>query len=163
MVMKLASGTPFTVTGGATDLNFDGFAERAALVDPSVLGRGIDNPNTSQQRLPASAFRLPTPADLGCCILGRNTFYGDGVKNFDFGIYKNFNLPFEGQKITLRMELYNAFSVNSDFLRPTSRCQLLLVSRALPLSTIRESYNSPCATHFDVFPCWAEENLRPLS
>ncbi len=110
MVMKLASGTPFTVTGGATDLNFDGFAERAALVDPSVLGRGIDHPDTSRQLLPASAFRFPTPADLECCILGRNTFYTDGVKNFDLGIYKNFDLPFEGQKITLRMELYNAFN-----------------------------------------------------
>jgi len=110
MVMKFASGTPFTVTGGATDLNFDGFAERAAVTDPSVLGRHINHPDTSQQRLPASAFRLPTPADLGCCILGRNTFYADGVKNFDLGIYKNFNLPFEGQKITLRMELYNAFN-----------------------------------------------------
>lgn len=109
-VIKLVSGTPFTVIGGS-DLNLDSFAERPALLDPSVLGRGIDNPATSQQQLPASAFRRPLFGDLGAGnLVGRNTFFTDGVQNVDFGLYKSFRMPWEGQKFTLRAEFYNAFN-----------------------------------------------------
>ena len=113
MVMKLAAGTPFTVIGtGFDDLNFDGFIEaRPALLDPSILGRGIDDPNTSVQLLPASAFRRPLTPDYGCCIVGRNTFFTDGVQNFDFGIYRSFRMPFsEDQRLLFRADLFNAFN-----------------------------------------------------
>lgn len=112
MVFKWAHGTPFTVINGSgVDLNFDGFNEtRPALVDTSVLGRSIDNPATSQENLPRSAFRAPTVADFGCCILGRNTFYIDGVKNFDFAFAKSFPLPFEGHRFYVRADLFNAFN-----------------------------------------------------
>ena len=111
MVMKLAKGTPFTVTGsGLRDLNFDRFAERPAVIDPSVLGRQITNPNTSQELLPREAFRASTVSDYGVSILGRNTFFLDGVQNFDFGIYKTFRMPFERHRLTFRAELYNAFN-----------------------------------------------------
>src|SRR4029079_17046977 len=84
-VFKWIHGSPFTVTGTSFDLNLDGVGEtRPYLVDPSVLGRSISNPATSQQLLPQSAFRAPTSAaDYNCCILGRNTFFIDGVKNLD--------------------------------------------------------------------------------
>lgn len=112
MVFKWAHGTPFTVINGAgTDLNFDGFAEsRPVIVDPSILGRSIDNPNTSQANLPASAFRTATLADFGNGILGRNTFYIDGVKNFDFAFAKSFPLPWEGHSFNVRADLFNAFN-----------------------------------------------------
>ena len=112
MVMKLVKGSPFTVTNSSgVDLNLDGFAEtRPALVDPSILYRRINNPTNSQALLPASAFRPATPSDLGCCLLGRNTFDADGVKNLDIGIAKNFRLPFEGQRFTLRADLFNALN-----------------------------------------------------
>ena len=110
-VFKWVYGTPFTVSGTGVDLNLDGFAEsRPALVDPSILGRRIDNPNNSQSRLPQSAFRTPTVSDFGCCILGRNTFFTDGVKNVDLAISKNFLLPFEGHKLSVRADLFNAFN-----------------------------------------------------
>jgi len=110
-VVKLASGNPFTITGNALDLNFDGFAERPILVDPSVLYRSIDDPNTSQQRLPAAAFRRATFADIGQGgVTGRNTFFMDGVQNVDLGIYKNFAMPFEGHQLTFRAEFFNAFN-----------------------------------------------------
>ncbi|MCA1608532.1 MAG: TonB-dependent receptor, partial [Acidobacteria bacterium] len=84
MVFKWVHGTPFTVSGSGPDLNLDNFGEnRPVILDPSILGQAIGDPNTSVGLLPRTAFRAPTFADFGCCILGRNTFYVDGVRNFD--------------------------------------------------------------------------------
>ncbi len=111
MVFKWVHGTPFTVTGSTADLNFDSVAEsRPVLLNPGILGNDISNPATSQQLLPQSAFRAPTLADFGCCILGRNTFFADGIKNFDFAFSKSFPLPIENHRLTLRADLFNAFN-----------------------------------------------------
>ncbi|HEV8159197.1 MAG TPA: TonB-dependent receptor [Pyrinomonadaceae bacterium] len=115
-VWRFAHGTPFTVinSSGFGDLNFDGFTEiRPALVDPSILGTRINNPNTSVQSLPREAFRAATVADFGCCILGRNTFYGDAVNNVDLSLYKTFLLPFGenlNHRISVRADFFNAFN-----------------------------------------------------
>lgn len=111
-VFKLVHGTPFTVTGTGIDLNFDGFGEtRPVLVDPSILGNSISNPRTSQQLLPISAFRSPTSvADFGCCVLGRNTFFIDGVNNVDLAFSKIFRMPWEGHNLNVRADLFNAFN-----------------------------------------------------
>jgi hypothetical protein len=113
-VFKWVHGTPFTVIGSgsaAVDLNFDNFGEsRPVLLDPSILGRTIGNPNTAVELLPRSAFRPPTLADLDCCILGRNTFYIDGVKNVDLALSKVFLMPFERHSLTFRADLFNAFN-----------------------------------------------------
>ncbi len=112
-VVKLSKGTPFTVVTGARDLNFDGFNEsRPILLDPSVLGRSISNPANSRQLLPASAFRALTVNDTlkNPILLGRNNFFGDGVKTVDIGFAKVFPMPWEGHKLTLRADLFNAFN-----------------------------------------------------
>ena len=110
-VAKLAKGTPFTVTTTAVDLNFDSFAEsRPVLLDPSILGRGVNLPASSRISLPRSAFRTLTIADFNTPILGRNTFFSDGVKNIDFGITKIFSMPWEGHKLTVRADMFNAFN-----------------------------------------------------
>src|SRR5687768_12628425 len=110
-VMKLAKGTPFTVTTTALDLNFDGFGEsRPVLLDPSILGNSVSHPATSRDALPRAAFRPLTSADVNTPILGRNTFFLDGVKNVDFGITKVFSMPWEGQTLTLRADMFNAFN-----------------------------------------------------
>lgn len=113
----VASGNPFTVSAGY-DYNADGIAnDRPILLDPSVYGRSIDNPNTSRQRLPFSAF-YPTfktpntqrPFDPGGSdkdSIGRNTFFGQGLANVDFGLYKAF-VPYEGHRLTFRAEVYGA-------------------------------------------------------
>jgi hypothetical protein len=107
----MTKGTPFTVITTGVDLNLDSIGEtRPLLVDPSILGRSISNPGTSQQDLPRSAFRALTIADFNAPILGRNTFFGDGVQNVDFGIMKIFPMPFEGHKLTLRADFFNAFN-----------------------------------------------------
>jgi outer membrane receptor protein involved in Fe transport len=110
-VVKLSKGNPFTVTTTATDLNFDAFSEsRPVLLDPSILGNSVNHPATSRDALPRAAFKTLASTDLNAVLLGRNTFYLDGVKTVDFGIAKNFSMPWEGHKITLRADLFNAFN-----------------------------------------------------
>ncbi len=108
-VLKIIHGTPFTVSGAAFDLNLDGFGEtRPVLVNPAVLGATFDDPSTSQQIL-AGALRIPSSvADFECCILGRNTFYLDGVRNLDLNITKRFRMPWEGHSLIFRADLFNA-------------------------------------------------------
>lgn len=110
-VFRWAHGTPFTVSGTGTDLNLDSFVEsRPVILDPSIIGRSIDNPATSREMLPASAFRQATVADFGCCILGRNTFYLDGLKTVDLSFTKRFPMPWERHNLTLRADLFNALN-----------------------------------------------------
>jgi len=110
-VAKLAKGTPFTVTTTAVDLNFDGFSEsRPVLLDPSILGNSVNHPATSRDALPRTAFRATSSTDFNAVLIGRNTFFLDGVKTVDFGIAKVFSMPWEGHKLTLRADMFNAFN-----------------------------------------------------
>jgi outer membrane receptor protein involved in Fe transport len=110
-VVKLARGTPFTVTTTALDLNFDGFSEsRPVLLDPTVLGRSVTHPSTSTISLPRSAFRALTSTDLNTPLLGRNTFFLDGARTIDFGLAKIFSMPWEGHRITLRADMFNVLN-----------------------------------------------------
>jgi hypothetical protein len=112
-VVKLASGTPFSVinSGGFGDLNFDGFTEtRPVLTNLGLLGGNFDQPAGATPLIPATAFRAPTVGDFGCCVLGRNTFFGDGVKNVDLGVYRTFTMPWESHRLHFRADLFNAFN-----------------------------------------------------
>ena len=112
-VVKLARGTPFTVTTSALDLNFDGFGEsRPVLLDPTILGRSVTHPLTSGISLPRSAFRSLTSTDFNnnATLVGRNTFFLDGTRTIDFGIAKMFSLPWEGHRITLRADMFNVMN-----------------------------------------------------
>jgi hypothetical protein len=80
------------------------------LLDPTILGRGVNHPLTSRIALPRSAFRTLSTTDFNTNLLGRNTFFSDGVKNIDFGITKIFSMPWEGHKLTLRADMFNAFN-----------------------------------------------------
>ncbi len=42
-------------------------------------------------------------------VVPRNSFYGDGIDNVDFGLYKNFTLR-GGQAFSVRIEVYNLFN-----------------------------------------------------
>ncbi len=111
IVFKRSHGTPFSVTATGSDLDLDGFTEsRPVILDTNLLGRVIANPNSSPNQLPISGFRAATVADFGNGILGRNTFYGDGVNNIDVSFYKSFSMPFEGHRFVVRADLFNAFN-----------------------------------------------------
>lgn len=135
-VVKLAKGTPFTVVTTGVDLNLDGFSEsRPILLDPSVLGRGINNPASSTTDLPRTAFRTLTTSDMGAAILGRNTFFGDGVKTVDLSMQKIFTMPWEGQRLTLRGDLFNAFN-HVQYAFPTTDITNVNFGRILGTATL---------------------------
>jgi hypothetical protein len=107
--LRLASGTPFTVTQGtgAVDLNFDGFSDsRPVLLDQSIIGRSVDDPAKSTQQLPARAFRPTVISDTIDMLVGRNTFFGDGLAVIDLGFYKSFRLG-GGKSIAARLQVFN--------------------------------------------------------
>ncbi len=109
-VIKLASGTPFTVSQAGLDLNFDGFSEgRPVLLDRSVLGNSVDDPATAVTQLPASAFRPTTIADRLEDLVPRNAFRLDGTDNVDLGLFKNFRFS-TSQALSVRVEVYNLFN-----------------------------------------------------
>lgn len=110
-VVKLASGTPFTVFDTARDLDLDGFAEaRPVLLDPSVVGAHANNRDTAQQALPLSAFRSTVPGDTIDMLSPRNAFFGDGTRNVDLALAKIFRMPWKGQSLWVRIETFNAFN-----------------------------------------------------
>jgi hypothetical protein len=119
-----ASGNPFSVTAGY-DVNADGVAnDRAILLDQSLFGRSVDDgrqdPATgtiiSMLQLPLAGFfpnrLVPTaqrafdPGGTGKDTLGRNTFFGSGIKNWDMAVTKSFGIT-ESHRLTFRAEMYN--------------------------------------------------------
>jgi hypothetical protein len=113
-VLKLASGTPFSVTDSTVarpDLTFDGFAEaRPVILDRSILNNHVTDPDTSQQQLPRAAFRSSTYLDTIDDIVPRNSFYGAGIRNVDLAASKTFQMPWSGHSVAVRIEAFNAFN-----------------------------------------------------
>ena len=108
-IVLLKSGTPFSLRAGSDAPgvgNVDGTSgDRPNVIDPSVLGRTIDHPDTSAQRLPASAFSFMLPTDRAGNV-GRNTFRKDGVWNINAGLSRRFVLGGD------RSVLFRAESLN---------------------------------------------------
>ncbi len=94
-VVLLKSGTPFSVLAGSDAPGFgnvDGSQSDTPLLgDVSILGRSIDDPDTSSQRLPPSAFSFIAPTDRRG-NLGRNTFRRDGIANINAALSKSWAL-----------------------------------------------------------------------
>ncbi len=112
-VYLLKSGTPFTVQSGSDGLNvgnLDGVnQDRPVLLDPSILGQIVGNPDTSAQLLPASAFRfINAPQELAG-NLGRNTFRKGKIANMNASLSRTFTLPHDWN-MTFRAESVNFFN-----------------------------------------------------
>jgi len=71
----------------ATGANITYFADRAATL---------------------AAFRLPHHGEVGT----RNNLRGPSFWNVDLGLAKNFKMPWEGHRLQLRMDAFNAFNNN---------------------------------------------------
>ena len=97
-VVLAKSGTPFGVRAGSDAPgwgNVDGeSSDNPILLDPSILGRSIDDPDTSAARLPRSAFQTIKPTDPRG-NLGRNTFRKDGIANINAGLSRRWSLKGE--------------------------------------------------------------------
>jgi hypothetical protein len=112
-VVALAkTGMPFTVVSGSDAPgygNVDGNGnDRANLLDVSVLGRTIGDPDTSRLLLPRSAFGFMQPTDESA-NLGRNTFRKGGIRNVNAMVSKAWGFGHE-MKLTLRAESINLFN-----------------------------------------------------
>ncbi len=111
-VMLLKSGTPFTVISGSDAPGFgnvDGEGgDRPNLEDRSVLGRTIDDPATSKQLLPRSAFSFIRPTDTRG-DLGRQTFRRDGVRNVNTAVSRRWPIG-SAKAMLLRVESINSFN-----------------------------------------------------
>jgi hypothetical protein len=148
----LASGNPFSVTAGV-DLNADGTAnDRPILLDRALYGRSVDNARTNPQtgrqisveQFPLAGF-YPTvattvaqrpldPGGSGKNSIGRNTFFMQGIVNFDFGLYKSF-LVREGHRLMFRAEMYGV--TNSPHFSPPTRS-----TNSLAFGQISGTYNA---------------------
>lgn len=110
-VVLLKQGTPFNVTtlDGPGFGNVDGNgADRPNLLDTSVLGRTIGNPDTSVQQLPRAAFSyIRLGEETG--NLGANTFRKGPIRNVNAAITRTFKTPRETQ-VVLRAESINLFN-----------------------------------------------------
>ncbi len=108
-VLLMKQGTPFTIVSGSDAPGFgnvDGNgADRPNLLDPSILGRTVGNPDTSRQLLPRSAFAYIAPIDPRG-NLGRNTFRKGGIRNVNAAIYRTWSLD-SLRKLTFRAESIN--------------------------------------------------------
>jgi hypothetical protein len=103
------TGTPFTVFSGSDGPGFgnvDGSqGDRPNLLDPSVLGRKVGNPD---QPLTRAAFGFIGPTEPRGS-LGQNTFRKGGIGNVNAAIYRTWNLAPE-KSFTLRAESINFFN-----------------------------------------------------
>jgi hypothetical protein len=94
-VALMKSGTPFAVTSGSDAPGFgnvDGASgDRPNVISPFVLGRSIENPDTSRALLPKSAFAFINPGDLRG-NLGLNTFRKGPIENLNARLSRTFTL-----------------------------------------------------------------------
>lgn len=148
-VLRMASGTPFTITDtGAVDIDFDGVSnQRPIVVDPKYAGGWhVNDPDTSQQEMPLSAFRRATPDDDFADLIGRNTYYTDGREQLDVGISKNIRAV--GSTVVLRFDVFNV----------TDR-----VTWGVPVTDIANAnFGRIVSTHPDYIPRTFQVGLRFL-
>lgn len=111
-VIRLASGTPFTIVdGGAPDVLFLGSGmkpNRPVCVDPKYCSGSITSPSQNGT-VPVTAFRHATYGDTLESFIGRNTYRADGTRTVDLGLYKSFGLPMR-TSLMIRLDVFNVFN-----------------------------------------------------
>ena len=111
-VTLLKTGTPFTVQTGSDGPGFgnvDGATgDRPHLLDRSLLGQTIGDPDTSRQRLRREAFAYQSLGDLAGS-LGLRTFRKGKIANVNASVSRSWTMPSEN-KLTFRAESVNFFN-----------------------------------------------------
>lgn len=105
------TGTPFTILTGSDAPGFgnvDGVvSERPNLLDPSILGKTVGDPDTAQLILKRDRFSYLAPGQLAG-TLGRNAFRKDGIRNVNAALSKQYRLGVRGEHtLSLRAEAFN--------------------------------------------------------
>ena len=111
-VALLKTGTPFTVQTGSDGPGFgnvDGaMGDRPHLLDDSILGKTIGDPDTSRQYLRREAFAFQSLGDLAG-TLGLRTFRKGKIANVNAGISRSWTVGSESS-LTFRAESVNFFN-----------------------------------------------------
>ena len=110
----LQSGTPFHVHTGSDSPglgNVDGESgDRPNLLDPSILGRSVDNPDTSTNVLNSTMFNTIIPPG-GRGNLGMSTFRKKGTNTTNLSLGRTFRLGADRLRTVLfRIESMNVFN-----------------------------------------------------
>jgi hypothetical protein len=111
-VLLMKSGTPFTAFVGSDAPGFgnvDGESgDRVDILDPSILGMTVGNPDTSTTILRRDAFRFMSPTALRGNI-GRNTFRKGGIANVNAALAGTWIFSAE-KSLMFRAESVNLFN-----------------------------------------------------
>ena len=104
------TGLPFTVFTGSDSPGFgnvDGVqGDRPNILDPTILGRTIGNPDTATSLLPRSAFSFIRPGEMRGNI-GVSTFRRGGIRNMNASLTRtwavrgDWSLAFRAEAINL--------------------------------------------------------------
>ena len=104
-ITAMRSGLPVNPGCFCDPLGRGNFSARPDLVSGEPL-YPADQDIPSKQFNPA-AFTMPQPGRLGTA--GRNILNGPAALNWDFSLFKNFNVA-EGQTVQFRAEMFNVFN-----------------------------------------------------
>jgi hypothetical protein len=110
-ILSLRSGFPFRIAQDGNDLN----TGNDSPIRPDLVGDPIPATQNRRQWYDGSAFQrvtcdIPNRQDL-CHFgnLGYNVLDSPGQQNFDFGVFKNFQVT-ERFRVQFRSEFFNAFN-----------------------------------------------------
>jgi hypothetical protein len=128
--MQRMSGTPFTLSGGGTQVNSPGNFQTPDQIGPLRIGGGVGPTQVLGQPsrtcaatdpschyFDNTAFRAVPAGEIRFGTVGRNTIRGPGFFNLDAGIYRDFAIT-EGIKFQFRMEMFGATNT-PHFANPT--------------------------------------------
>ena len=111
-IVLIKTGIPFDVVTGSDGPGFgnvDGNGnDRPNLLDPSILGRTIANPDTSTKLLPRSAFATIKPTESRG-NLGRGVFRKGPIHNVNASLSRSWSFQHD-MKISFRAESINLFN-----------------------------------------------------
>jgi hypothetical protein len=101
----LPTGEPFEADRWATNWNVQSNMVRVCAAKSSITRTGPDGvPNLFSNREAAfRCFREPRAGEIG----DRNILRGDGYVSLDMGLTKNWKMPWEGQNLQFRWEVFN--------------------------------------------------------
>jgi hypothetical protein len=107
------SGLPFSTTTGSFPVSFTLNTPGVFTGSQGDLAQGIDASGATvrffaDRDAALGAFRNVTAGESGT----RNNLRGPSFWNVDLSLAKNFRLPWEGHRLQLRMDMFNAFNKN---------------------------------------------------
>lgn len=116
-IALVKTGIPFNISAGSDGPGFgnvDGNGgDRPILLDPTILGRTIADPDTSRQMLPASAFRFIRADEIVALAergsLGRNVFRKGPIRNVNAQLSRSWTFKHD-LRLTFRAESVNFFN-----------------------------------------------------